>query len=103
MPLSVSIILDSGSFIAPNGGIPYATCRVGYFQCDPSCPDVRVYADCEEVAVAPRLKLGDGNGTIDVLHVKADGTTGQGVSKSSSIDQYLLRRIDLYGQAVQVD
>src|SRR5262249_28196371 len=103
MPLSVSIILDSGSFIAPNGGLPYPTCRVGYFQCDSSCPDVRVYADSEEVAVNSHLKLGDRNGTIDVVHVKADGTAHQGVSKSSTIDKYLLRRMDLYGQPVQVD
>src|SRR5215471_16823550 len=81
MPINASIILDSGSFMSPGQGIWYPSCRVGYFQCEASCPDVRIYADGEEVNVGHDLKFGDGKKTVDVIHVNANGQGIVGVTK----------------------
>src|SRR5215831_4424271 len=101
MPILASVILDSGSFIPPEPGVLYKSCRVGYFQCDVSCPDVRVYADGEEVHLDPFFKLGDGNRTVDITHLNASGEAIVGVGRSPSIDEYLLARSTLYpGEAI---
>jgi len=71
---------------------------VGYFQCEASCPDVRIYADGEEVNVGHDLKFGDGKKTVDVIHVNANGQGIVGVTKSPTIDKFLLRRSSLYQQ-----
>jgi hypothetical protein len=96
MPVLASIILDSGSFISPVPGVLYKSCRVGYFQCDVSCPDVRIYADGEEVRIDPHFKFGDGNRTVNVTHLNGRGEAIVGVKRSASIDRHLLARSALY-------
>jgi hypothetical protein len=98
MPIHATIILDSGSFIPSNPGFKYRTCRMGYFQCDPSGPDVRIYADGEEVPITPVLKFASGNRTVDVTQLDANGGGVVGVTRSPTIDQYLLVRSALYGK-----
>jgi esterase/lipase superfamily enzyme len=107
MGIGARIILDSGSFISPKEELGYPSCRVGYFQCQPYCPDVRIYVDGEEIEP---LKLsregGMGSNVIDIVHVKAKGKGKAlaGVKNSATIDKQLLRRSDLYnGKDVGVD
>jgi hypothetical protein len=98
MPIHATIVLDSGSFIPPRQGLLYKSCRVGYFQCHNSCPDMRIYADGEEVANNPVFKFGGGNRTIDVVQLNASGRGIVGVTRSPTIDQFLLVRSSLYGK-----
>lgn len=93
MPIDASIILDSGSFLKQTSNFWYPSWRLGYFQCEASCPDVRVYADGEEVET---LKLGNGNSIIDVVHLDSNGKNHLGVKKSNMIGEQLLKREILY-------
>src|SRR5215469_8780167 len=102
MPIEVRIILDSG-FFRRTTGEQGDVFRVGYFDAAPSCPDVRVYADGEEVGISPILKLGTGNRTIDIEHLDQNGTRKTGVATSSNFDQFLLKLDSLYCETVQVD
>jgi hypothetical protein len=99
MPIDASIILDSGSFLKKNSNLWYDSWRVGYFQCDMSCPDVRIYADGEEVDA---FKLGNGKGVIDVVHLSANGKGNVGIKKSNKIVEHLLKREVLYEVETEV-
>jgi hypothetical protein len=95
MPINATIILDSGSFLENTSKLWYDSWRVGYFQCESSCPDVRIYADGEEVET---LKLANGNSVIDVVHLNANGKGSVGIKKSDTVDLHLLKRKSLYEQ-----
>jgi hypothetical protein len=104
MEIQVRIVLDSGCFVRPNPQLGYPNFRVGYFQSHSSVPDVRIYADGEELDIYPHLKLGDGNSVIDVWLRRPNGSPKGGVTSSSTLNKYLLDLRSLYpGEAVSVD
>lgn len=95
-PVEVTLTLDSGAFLNSMDRKHVVACEVGYFESDPATPDIRVYADGEEVNQSSLLKLGRRNGRIEVLHTRSDGGIHQGLKLTKTFRKHLLRRGDLY-------
>lgn len=95
-PVEVTLTLDSGAFLTSIDSKHVISCEVGYFESDPATPDIRVYADGEEVNPSRLLKLGMGKSRIDVLHTRSDGFINEGLKLTKTFRKHLLRKGDLY-------
>ena len=98
MPTLITIVLDSGAFLQNIDENP-SELDVGYFQSgkEPNgneVPDIRVYANGEEVPVHQQ-KLGQGR--INVVRTNGSDPV-PGLKISDSLKQNLLRKKDLYGE-----
>jgi hypothetical protein len=102
-PIDVTITLDSGNFLTSIDRKLIDRCEVGYFESDPETPDIRVFADGEDVEQLSPLKLGTGNRKIDVVYTKADGSINEGASLGKSFRKHLLRKSELYEDAPEWD
>jgi len=99
-----SITINGGVFLLPKESLGYEYWDLGYFECDPALPDLRIYVDGDEDPTPSPIKLGASGATIDVKVEKSDGRTQTGITRASSLDTYLLRRERLYdGQRVPLD
>ena len=99
VPLQVTVILDSGTFLPISEYTPEPCFKVGYFR-----PDIVVHGDGKEVAwVAPEI-FGTGGKPIVVGHLNAQGKDiGAGVTYSECFNEHLLRLSSLYGVEIPVD
>jgi len=99
MPTQATIVLDSGTFLQKEG--PH--CEIGYFQCEDTVSDIRIYADGEEVRNVPDpFKLG--TGVIEVRHLNADGSPKRGgVNASKYFHDQVLHLKSLYGDHQPVE
>lgn len=116
MGIEVTINLDSGCFL-PRKEIGYKqdparakpakpaySCLVGYFQNDGEVPDIRVFADSEEIDIGKPIKLGCENCTYEVRHNRADGSVVRdGVKWAPTFHKQLLHMRDLYGYDISRD
>ena len=106
MSIQVKVILDSGCFLPIQK--PGTSCEVGYYQCDPSTSDIRVYLDGDEASYSypsDPFKLGGGNCTVEIRHKMKDGSINKdGVKKSPTCHGRLLHmNRDLYGEDLAPD
>ncbi|HKV40180.1 MAG TPA: hypothetical protein VJX67_13285 [Blastocatellia bacterium] len=106
MGILASVMVDGGLFLDSTGKQSGAW-EMGYYQCDPSLADMRIYVDGEEIPIDPAqpnavFKMGGGNAKIEITHTR-NGKPESGVVKRTSIDQYLLRLDDLHGVQVTPD
>lgn len=95
-PVEVTLTLDSGAFLTSIHRKNASSCEVGYFESDPATPDIRVFADGEEVNPSRILKLGSGNSRIDVLHTRSDGGIKEDLKLTKTFRKHLLSRGELY-------
>jgi|GEM_PF-2525642 len=97
MPIPVTIVLDSGSFLP----MVDRSCEVGYFQCEESVSDIKIFVDGEELVDLPKpFKLcspGNPKCKILVVHRDQDGNarTG-GITVAETFHTQLLHLKDLY-------
>ena len=102
-PIDVTITLDSGNFLTSIDRKIVKRCEVGYFESDPATPDIRIFADGEEIEQPSLMKLGSGNRKIEVVYTKADGSTAEGSKLGKSFRKHLLRKSELYDDAPDWD
>lgn len=98
-PIDVTVTLDSGNFLTSIDRKGVDRCEVGYFESDPATPDIRIFADGEEIDQLSPMKLGTGNRMIEVVHTKADGSIADGLNLGKSFRKHILRKSDLYEEA----
>lgn len=98
MPIQATIVLDSGSFLPMTN----RSCQVGYFQCEESVSDIKIFADGEELTDLPKpfklCELKDTKCKIQVVHIDKDNhaKTG-GITVSKTFHPQLLHFEHLYG------
>jgi hypothetical protein len=101
MPVQATVILDSGCLLQGDDNSP--TTEVGYFQSDQSAWDIRVISDGQELEFEELRSLGE-NCTMEIRHVKADGTINQeGARASKGFHDHILHLRELYGVDTPVD
>lgn len=96
MPVQVTVTLDSGSFLQKTG----AFCEIGYFECEPTVSDIKIFIDGDQVDDIPspfKLCVAGRKCSIEVRHKDKNGVTNtNGPRTSKSIDDYLLHLERLY-------
>jgi hypothetical protein len=97
-----SITINGGIFLTKKEDLGYDYWDIGYFECDASFPDVKVYVDGDLLSGAI-LKLGAAGDRIDVKLEKGGSTLETGVQKGRSFPDDVLRREVLYGAQVTLD
>ena len=98
--MNVTLNLDTGCFLPGDS----ACVEIGFFQIPEQVSDLRVYVDGEEKEFAYPLKLGKGNGTLELRHTRTGGEViSTGVQKSSNFHACLTSLAYLYGGAVEID
>ncbi len=97
MPIQVTVTLDSGSFLPKTGTF----CEIGYFECEPTVADIKIFIDGEEPDNVPNpFKLCDAGKKcgIEVRHKdKDDHTKTDGIRTSKTFHSQLLHLEQLYG------
>jgi hypothetical protein len=102
MPVNVTVTLDSGSFLPMTGTF----CEIGYFECEPSVSDLKIFIDGEEPDDVPSpFKLcSAGKCVIEVRHKdKDDRTNTNGIRTSKTFHSQLLHLEQLYGNHQPVE
>jgi hypothetical protein len=103
MPVNVTVTLDSGSFLPMTGTF----CEIGYFECEPAVPDIKIFIDGEEPDGIPsgfKLCSAGKKCVVEVRHKdKDDRTNTNGIRTSKTFHSQLLHFEQLYGnhQAVE--
>jgi len=99
-----SITINGGIFLTQRKeDLGYKYWDVGYFECDPAYPDLRIYVDGDELNVAPPVKLGAKGGTIDIRLDKGPKGSQTGVSNSNTFHRDIIQRRTLYNEDIPVD
>jgi hypothetical protein len=97
MPVHVTVTLDSGSFLQKTG----AFCEIGYFECEPTVSDIKIFIDGNEPADVPspfKLCVARQKCSIEVRHKDKNGVTNtDGVRTSNTFHDQLLHLERLYG------
>ncbi len=97
MPIHVTVTLDSGSFLPKKDTF----CEIGYFECEPTVSDIKIFIDGEEpddVANPFKLCGGSKKCAIEIRHKdKEDNTKTDGVRTSKTFHSQLLHFEHLYG------
>jgi hypothetical protein len=103
MPVHVTVTLDSGSFLPMTGTF----CEIGYFECEPTASDIKIFIDGEEPDNIPKpFKLCNSmqKCAIEVRHKdKNDNTKTDGIKTSTTFHSQLLHLERLYGHHEPVD
>ncbi len=97
MPIQTTIVLDSGSFLPMKN----RSCQVGYFQCEDSVSDIKIFVDGQELADLPvPFKLcepKDKKCKILIVHKdQNDNAKTGGITVSETFHTQLLHLKDLY-------
>jgi hypothetical protein len=103
MPVHVTVTLDSGSFLPMTGTF----CEIGYFECEPTAPDIMIFIDGEEPNGLPSpFKLCDAGRkcVIEVRHKdKNNNTKTDGIRTSRTFHDRLLHLTRLYNNHEPVE
>lgn len=106
MPVHVTVTLDSGTFL-PKNNEKDTYYEIGYFECDPAAPDIRIFIDGEEPDDIPSpFKLCDARQKCDIAvrhKDKDDRTKTDGVKISKTFHSQLLCFKRLYGDHQYVE
>jgi len=95
MPINVTVTLDSGSFLP----MTEKYCEIGYFVCERSCSDIKIFIDGEEPDGLPDpFKLCDAGArsTIEFRHNDINDGTKEGIDVGKSFHRQLLHFKELY-------
>ena len=97
MPIHVTVTFDSGCFLPKTDSF----CEIGYFECEPTVSDIRLFIDGEEPDGLPepfKLCVARQKCRIEIRHKdKNDQTKTDGVETSRTFHEQLLHFEHLYG------
>jgi hypothetical protein len=103
MPINVTVTLDSGSFLP----MTEKYCEIGYFCCESSVSDIKIFTDGEETDDTPnpfKLCNAGRKSKIEVRHKDINNQTKKdGITPAKSFHSQLLHLNQLYGSDEAVE